>query len=154
MAITQRLKDFLDSKNVHYDVLAHQVAYTAPELAHALHVPGKEFAKVVVTKVGKQFVMTVLPSTWNVDLMSLTRVFGTMEVRLATEEELRGLFPDCEVGAMSPFGNLYGLGTYVDRSLTEDEKIVFQGGSHSDAVRMRYQDFATLAQATVEEFHW
>ena len=153
MAITQRLKDFLDSKHVHYDVLAHQVAYTAPELAHALHVPGKEFAKVVVTKVGKQFVITVLPSTWNVDLTRLTRVFGTMEVRLATEEELRGLFPDCELGAMSPFGNLYGLGTYVDRSLTEDEKIVFRGGSRSDAVRMRYQDFATLAQATVAEFH-
>ena len=153
MAITQRLKDFLDSKQVHYDVLGHQVAYTAPELAHALHVPGKELAKVVVTKVGKQFVMTVLPSTWNVDLTSLTRVFGTKEVRLATEEELRGLFPDCDVGAMSPFGNLYGLGTYVDQTLTEDEQIVFQGGTHCDAVRMRYQDFAELAHATVAEFH-
>ena len=153
MAISQRLKDFLESQQARYQVLPHQVAYTAPEVAHALHVPGKELAKVVMVKIGDGFVMTVLPSTWNVDLDRLREVFRTRHVRLATEGELKGLFPDCETGAMSPFGNLYGLQVYVDRSLADDEEIVFQGGTSRDAIRMRYQDFATLARPTVEQFH-
>jgi len=98
-------------------------------------------------------VMMVLPARWNVDLHRLRTVFATHQVRLATEDELTGLFPDCELGAMPPFGNLYGLPVYVDQSLTEDEEIVFQAGTHSDAIRMRYWDFASLAFPVVEEFH-
>lgn len=153
MAISQRLKDYLDSHQAHHQVLPHQAAYTAPEIAHALHVPGKELAKVVMVKIGDRFVMTVLPSTWQVDLKRLEEVFGTSHVRLATEDELKALFPDCDIGAMSPFGNLYGLEVYVDWSLTEDEEIVFQGGTSREAVRMRYQEFAALAHPAVEEFH-
>ena len=154
MTILRRLKDYLESQKVHYEVLAHEEAYTATTIAHALHVPGKELAKVVIVKIGDRFVMTVLPSTWKVDLKRLKEVFRTNHVGLATEEEFKGLFPDCDIGAMPPFGNLYGLEVYVDRSLTEDEEIVFQAGTHREAIRMRYQDFATLVGPAVEELHW
>ncbi len=118
-----------------------------------LHTPEKEMAKVVIVKVRERFVMIVLPARWNVDLHRLRTVFATHQVRLATEDELIGLFPDCELGAMPPFGNLYGLPVYVDQSLTEDEEIVFQAGTHSDAIRMRYWDFASLTFPVVEKFH-
>ena len=97
--------------------------------------------------------MTVLPASWNVDLHRLRTVLATHRVRLATEDEITGLFPDCELGAMPLFGNLYGLDVYVDQSLTEDEEIVFQAGTHSDAIRMRYWDFAGLVFPVVAEFH-
>ena len=153
MAISQRLKNFLDSQHARYQVLPHQAAYTAPEVAHTLHVPGKELAKVVVVNIGDGFVMTVLPSTWNVDLDRLREIFQSPHVRLATEGEVKGLFPDCETGAMSPFGNLYDLQVYVDQSLADDEEIVFQGGTSREAIRMRYEDFAALARPTLEHFH-
>lgn len=153
MTILRRLKDYLDEQKVQYRVLTHQEAYFAPEIAQALHVPGKELAKVVMVKVGERFVMTVLPANWKVDLRRLKEVFGASHVRLATEEEFQGLFPDCQVGTMPPFGNLYGLEVYVDQSLTQDEAIVFQAGTHADAVKLRYQDFANLVRPTVIEFH-
>lgn len=153
MSIPQTIKDYLDGQMVQYEVLTHQEVFTAPEIAHSLHVPGKELAKVVMVKVGQRFVMTVLPSTWKVSLNRLREVFGDSHVRLATEEEFKGLFPDCAIGAMPPFGNLYGLEVYVDSSLTADEEIVFQAGNHHDAIKMRYQDFAALVSPTVEEFH-
>ncbi len=153
MTVLHRLKEYLDREKVCYEVLAHQEAYTAPEIAHELHVLGKELAKVVMVKVDDRLVRTVLPSTWKLDLKRLKEVFRTSHVRLATEEEFRGLFPDCDIGAMPPFGNLYGLEVYVDRFLTENDEIVFQAGTHREAIRMRYQDFANRVGPTVEEFH-
>jgi Ala-tRNA(Pro) deacylase len=110
-------------------------------------------AKVVIVKGQERFVMTVLPASWNVNLDRLRTVLATHQVRLATEEEIKDLFPDCELGAMPPFGNLYGLPVYVDQSLTEDEEIVFQARTHSDAIRMRYWDFAGLVYPVIAEFH-
>ena len=153
MSIPRKLQAYLDRHNVHYEVLAHQEAYRAPEVAHALDAPEKEMAKVVIVKLDDRFVMTVLPANWKVDLHRLRDVFFTSHVRLATEDEFKGLFPDCDLGAMPPFGNLYGLDVYVDRSLTEDDRIVFQAGTHSDAVRMRYAAFADLVRPRVAEFH-
>ena len=153
MSISRTLNAYLDRERVHYDVLPHPEAFRALAIAQTLHTPGKEMAKVVIVKVQERFVMTVLPASWNVDLRRLRTVFATHRVRLATEDEITGLFPDCELGAMPPFGNLYGLPVYVDQSLTEDEEIVFQAGTHSDAIRMRYWDFASLAFPLVEEFH-
>lgn len=153
MAILARLKDYLDAEKVRYEVLSHREAYTAPEIAHALHVPGKELAKVVMVKVGERLVMAVLPSTWKVDLKRLKEVFRPHPVRLAKEEEFQQVFPDCDIGAMPPFGNLYGLEVYVDQSLTEDEEMVFQAGTHHEAMKMRYRDFAVLARPIVREFH-
>lgn len=153
MTIARKLKDYLDSQKVRYQVLPHPEAYTAPEIAQSLHVPGKELAKVVIVKAGERFVMTVLPANWKVDVKRLREVFGTSHVKLATEEEFQGLFPDCQVGTMPPFGSLYGLEVYVDQSLTEDEEIVFQAGTHIETIRMRYADFADLVHPTVAEFH-
>lgn len=154
MTIPLKLREHLDSQNVDYQILSHEEAYTAPEIAHMLHIPGKELAKVIVVKVGDRFVMTVLPSTWKIDLGRLKEVFGEGQVQIATEEEFKGLFPDCEIGAMPPFGNLYGLDVCVDQSLTEDEQIVFQAGTHQDAIKMRYRDFAVLVNPRVEKFHF
>jgi Ala-tRNA(Pro) deacylase len=153
MSISRTLKTYLDRQWVHYDVLPHPEAFRATEIAHTLQTPEKEMAKVVIVKVQKQFVMTVLPASWNVDLHRLRTVLATHHVRLATEDEITGLFPDCELGAMPLFGNLYGLDVYVDQSLTEDEEIVFQAGTRSDAIRMRYWDFAGLVFPVVAEFH-
>jgi len=153
MTIPSKLKDHLDSQKVPYKLLSHGEAYTAQEIAHLLHVPGKELAKVIMIRVGERFVMTVLPSTWKIDLSRLKEIFGEGHIQIAKEEEFNGFFPDCEVGAMPPFGNLYGLDVYVDRSLTEDEEIVFQAGTHHDAIRMRYSDFAALVNPQVENFH-
>jgi Ala-tRNA(Pro) deacylase len=153
MSISPRLQAYLDREWVHYDVLPHPEAFRAAEIAHTLHTPEKEMAKVVIVKVQEQFMMTVLPASWNVNLPRLRMVLFTPQVRLATEDEIKDLFPDCELGAMPPFGNLYGLPVYVDQSLTEDEEIVFQAGTHSDAIRMRYWDFAGLVFPVIAEFH-
>jgi Ala-tRNA(Pro) deacylase len=153
MSISRTLKAYLDRERVHYDVLPHPEAFRATDVAHTLHTPAQEMAKVVIVKVDERFVMTVLPASWNVDLHRLQDVFATRHLRLATEDEFKGLFPDCEVGAMPPFGTLYGLPVYVDHSLTKDEEIVFQAGNHSEAIRMRYMDFAALVFPVVTEFH-
>ena len=153
MSIAPSLHAYLNHERVHYDVLPHPAAVRALTVAQMLHTPEKEMAKVVIVKVEKRFVMTVLPASWKVDLHRLKAVFVSHSVRLATEDEITGLFPDCELGAMPPFGNLYGIPVYVDQSLTEDEEIVFQAGTHSDAIRMRYWDFAALVFPVVAQFH-
>ena len=153
MSIPRVLKAYLDHEKVHYDVLPHPEAFRAVAIARKLHTPEKEMAKVVIVKVDQRFIMMVLPASWNVDLHRVRIVFATHQVRLATEEEIKSLFPDCELGAMPPFGHLYGLSVYVDQSLVEDEEIVFQAGTHSEAIRMRYWDFASLTFPMVEQFH-
>ena len=153
MSISRTLHAYLNHERVHYDVLPHPEAFRALAIAQMLHTPEKKVAKVVIVKVGKLFVMTVLPASRNVDLHRLRTVFATHSVRLATEDEFASLFPDCELGAMPPFGNLYRIPVYVDQSLTEDEEIVFQAGTHSEAICMRYWDFAALVFPVVAEFH-
>ena len=151
--IPSRLKVYLEHETVPYEVLTHREASRASELAQVLHVPGKELAKVVILKVGERFVMTVLPANWKVDLRRITEILHVYPVRLATEEECQGLFPDCELGAIPPFGNLYGLEVYVDQALRADEEIVFPAGTRYQAVKLRYQDFARLVGPSVAEFH-
>lgn len=153
MTFLRRLQEYLDSHHVHYEVLGHQEAYTAPEIAHTLHVSGKMLAKVVMIKADERFVMAVLPSNWKIDFDRLKEALRSSRVQLATEDEFKGLFPDCELGTMPPFGNLYGVEVYVDQFLTEDEEIVFQAGTHLGAVKLRYQDFANLVHPKVAEFH-
>lgn len=153
MMVLQRLQEYLDANHVPYEVLGHETAYTAPEIAHTLHVSGKLLAKVVMIKADERFVMAVLPSNWKIDFNRLKEVLGSSRVRLAAEDEFKGLFPDCKIGTMPPFGNLYGIEVYVDQLLTEDETIVFQAGTHVGAVKLRYEDFANLVHPKVAEFH-
>ena len=153
MVILKRLQSYLDSREIPYQVVNHSVAYTAREAANSLHIPPDTFAKVVVVKADGRYVMAVLPSTWKVDMRRLEEVLECPHVRLATEEELAVLFPDCEIGSMPPFGNLYGTPVYVDATLTNDEEIVFDAGSHIGSIRMRYRDFADLVHPRVAEIH-
>lgn len=153
MPILKRLQSYLDANKIPYEVVHHPKAYTAHDVAHTLDVPGKLVAKVVMVKADSYFVMSVLPSTWRVDLKRLRDVLETREVRLATEAEIANLFPDCQVGAMPPFGNLYGVEVYVDQLLTEDESIVFEAGTHVGAIKLRYKDFAALVRPKVAAFH-
>ena len=159
MAICKRLKDFLDKNKVQYQVAGHPEVYTAQEIAAALHVPGKELAKVVIIKAvedpthrGERFVMTVLPASWRIDMARLKDALKAKEINLATEKEFESLFPDCEVGAMPPFGNLYGVDVYVDRALTEDEEIFFQAGNHIESIKMKYKDYSQLVDPNIVEF--
>jgi len=153
MVMHQRLQSYLDSHKIPYQVVNHSIAYTAREAADSLHIPANTFAKVVVIKAEGRYLMAVLPSTWKVDLKRLEEVLECPYVRLATEDELAILFPDCEIGSMPPFGNLYGTPVYVDATLTQDEEIVFDAGSHVGAIKMRYKDFADLVHPQVAEFH-
>jgi Ala-tRNA(Pro) deacylase len=149
MPVLAKLKEFLDAEHVPYQALTHPPAYTAQEIAAAQHVPGKEFAKVVIVRAGGRFVMAVLEAPQRLDLAKLGKLIPEKGARLATEEEFRGLFPACEAGAMPPFGNLFGLDVFVDHDLTRDEEIVFQAGTHTQTVRMKYADFARLVKPTV-----
>jgi len=153
MPIPQTVRTRLDREHVHYEVLPHSQTFGALQVARTLDVPEEHMAKVVIVKVKQHFVTTVLPARWTVDLHGLRKMFGTHRVRLATEQEITELFPDCEVGAMPPLGMLYGLPVYVDRSLAQDGEIVFEGGTHSEAISMRYWDFAALMFPTVVELH-
>ncbi len=147
-----KLKKFLDENRVRYITIQHSVAFTSQEVAAKMHIHGWEIAKTTILKADGKFVMAVLPAPCKVDLARLRREIGAKSVVVAAEDEFRSLFPECELGAMSPFGNLYGLPVYVDEQLAEDESIVFAAGTHTEAVRMDYKDFARLVKPKVMSF--
>ncbi len=152
MTCQDRLQEFLASNGASFESEHHRLAYTAQEVAAAEHVPGKEVAKVVVAVVDGGAIMLALPADRKVDLDRLRFELGASEVRLAREEEFAGVFPDCEVGAMPPFGNLYGLPVYVERSLARAPEIIFQAGTHTETIKMRYDDFDRLVHPEVKDF--
>ena len=140
------LKAFLDEHGIKYVTLSHSPAYTAQEIAATAHIPGKEMAKTVMIKLDGVMAMAVLPASYQVDFGLLTEATGAQEVTLATEEEFKNLFPDCELGAMPPFGNLYGMDVFMASSLAEDEEIAFNAGSHTELIRMAFPDYVRLVQ--------
>lgn len=144
-----KLRNYLDDNDVEYVTISHSPAYTAQRIAELTNTPGKELAKTVIVKMDDKFAMAVLPASRRVDLDHLKDAVGATEVTLASESEFKLLFPDCEVGAMPPFGNLYDMGVYVAEQLTEDEDIAFNAGSHTELVRMSYQDYAKLVTPQV-----
>lgn len=135
---------FLDAHHVPYEVIHHRVDYTAQETAADTHTPGREFAKTVILDVGVGHAMAVIPALYRVDLEKIRQSVGTRQVSLASELEMSQLCPDCDVGAEPPLGNLYDMPVYVDPTLEKDETITFNGGTHDDAIRMRYEDFERL----------
>jgi Ala-tRNA(Pro) deacylase len=152
MAIPDRILSFLKENNAEYDHTRHPSTYTARELAHLDHVPERNVAKTVVFLGDEVFAMAVMPADENLDLNQLRRALGLSRLRLATEEEVAKLFPDCEVGAMPPFGALFGLPVYVDNRLVEQEMIEFNAGTHRDELRMPYREFARLVEPIVRHF--
>jgi Ala-tRNA(Pro) deacylase len=148
----RKLVEFLDRNQVRYVTIDHSKAYTAQEIAAAAHVPGHELAKPVMVKIDGKMAMAVLPASHQIDFRALAREAGAESVELATEDEFRELFPDSEVGAMPPFGNLYDLPVFVDPSLEEDEEIAFSAGSHTELLRMAYGDYKRLVNPRIASF--
>ncbi|HXG35427.1 MAG TPA: YbaK/EbsC family protein [Dehalococcoidia bacterium] len=149
MQCKERLEAYLRQNKVAFESRRHPEAFTAQEVAANEHIPGKLLAKVVMVYLEGRMAMLVLPAPYRVDLAKVSEELGGQEVRLAREDEFAGLFEDCEVGAMPPFGNLYNLPIYVDRLLIEDETIVFQAGTHRDVIFMKYADYERLVKPTV-----
>ena len=139
-----KLKKFLDSHDVKYVSISHSPAYSAQTIAASAHIPGKELAKTVIVRIDDKFAMAVLPASYRVHLGYLKAAVSASHVELATETELEDLFPDCQRGAMPPFGNLYDMDVYVAEQLTENEEIAFSAGSHSELIKMSYKDFESL----------
>ena len=151
MQIPQRLINFLEERHAPYERLKHPPRFTAQELAEVEHIDGRHHAKVVMLKQGSDSWMMVLPADRMIDFDKLPALTGR-GVTLATEGEFKSLFPDCETGAMPPFGELYGVPTYVDQTLKDDDYIVFEAGTHTDAMRMKYREWERLAHPVVADF--
>ncbi len=140
-----KLREFLDCNQVKYLVISHSVAYTAQGIAALTHIKGKELAKTVMVMVDGRLAMAVVPASFRVDLHRLKKYLGAELVELASEQEFRHRFPDCETGSMPPFGNLYGMDVFADETLAEDKEISFNAGTHRELVRMSFDDFNRLA---------
>jgi Ala-tRNA(Pro) deacylase len=149
---TKKLREFLDDQGITYVDIPHQVAYTANQIAALTHVPKRELAKTVIVKIDGVLAMAVLPASYEVDLSLFKAAIGAHNVSLAKEAEFKDQFPECEIGAMPPFGNLYGMAVYVDESLTRDKDIAFNAGSHYELLQISYADFERLVKPRVLEF--
>lgn len=142
----KQLREFLDGNGVKYVTISHSPAFTAQEIAASAHVPGRELAKTVMVRIDGKLAMAVLPASARVDLERLRDSIDATRVELATEKDFRDKFPDCELGAMPPFGNFYGMSVFVSTRLAEDEEIAFNAGSHNELIRLRYADFEKLVK--------
>jgi Ala-tRNA(Pro) deacylase len=149
--LSSKLATLLDDRHVPYRSVTHLADATSQATAQHTHTPGREFAKTVIVWVDGRYAMAVLPAHRRVDLEKLRKWLNAREARLATEQEMSHLFPDCEIGAEPPFGNLYELPVYVSPLLSRD-RITFHGGTHEEAVQMKYSDFAALAKPSVIDF--
>ena len=147
-----RLKAFLDGRGVKYVTLRHSPAFTAAEVAASTHVTGRDFAKTLVVNIDGDLAMVVLPATRRLVLSDLREMLENARVQLATEAEFLSRFPDCEVGAMPPFGNLYDMPVFVASSLSDEPEIAFNAGTHTEVIKMGYEDFERLVNPTVLDF--
>lgn len=149
---TKTLKEYLDSHHVKYLCITHSPSFTAQEVAAVAHVSGKQMAKTVIVKIGDELAMVVLPAHDHVNFAALKAITGTKDISLAHESDFKAKFPECEIGAMPPFGNLYGMPVYVSNALSHD-KIIFNSGTHSELVQMTYEDFLTLVKPKIITLH-
>ncbi|NLE36754.1 MAG: YbaK/EbsC family protein [Pirellulaceae bacterium] len=145
----KKLRDFLDQQQIKYTTIRHSQAFTAQEIAHSVHISGKDIAKSVIVKVDGQLAMVVLPASDQVVFAFLKDVTGASDVELATEREFKDRFPDCEVGAMPPFGNLFDMDVYVSECLSENDEIAFNAGTHTELIRMSYSDYERLVRPKI-----
>jgi Ala-tRNA(Pro) deacylase len=144
-----KLRSFLDSHRIKYMVISHSLAYTAQGVAALAHVSGKKLAKTVIVKIDGILAMAVIPASEHVDLGRVRDLTGAQLVELATEREFKDAFPDCETGAMPPFGNLYDMPVYADASLGSHDEITFSAASHRELIRMDWRDLERLVNPTV-----
>jgi len=149
---TTKLIEFLDKHKTQYEVISHSLAYTAQEIAASAHIPGKKLAKTVIVQIDGSTIMAVLPASYRIDFKLLKKAIGASKLELLREEEFKDLFPDCDIGAMPPFGNLYDMQVLVAESLAEEEEIAFNAGSHSELIKMAYKDYEELVKPKVMKF--
>lgn len=152
MTVSERLKSLFEEKNVDYELMVHSESYTAQEKAAGMHVPGAQLAKVVMTRADGKLAMLVISADQNIDFNKAREVLGAKEVTLAKEEDFGDLFPDCDLGAMPPFGNLYDIPVWVEEDLARQESIVFNACSHYEAARIAYTDYERLVKPGVGGF--
>jgi Ala-tRNA(Pro) deacylase len=152
MPIPAQISRFLDDQHIEYQSYRHSPAYTAQGLAQMQHVSGKKVAKVVMVKADNDLIMAVVPASHRVDLERLGIVLNTDRIRLATEEEFKDIFPDCEIGAMPPLGNIYHIEVWIDEKLKTQPYISFNAGTHADTIQMTFVDFERLVQPKVASF--
>lgn len=145
----KELKEFLDEHQVKYTTIRHSQAFTAQEIAHSVHISGKDIAKTVIVKIDGQLAMVVLPASDHVVFSFLKDITGADDVELATEQEFADRFPYCEPGAMPPFGNLFGMDVFVSDGLADNDAIAFNAGNHTELIRMAYKDFERLVSPKV-----
>jgi Ala-tRNA(Pro) deacylase len=148
----RKLKAFLDQEKIKYLSIVHSPAYTAQEVAASAHITGRELAKVVIVELDNKMAMAVLPANRKIVLQDLREVTGSDEVKFASEEEFKAQFPDCETGAMPPFGNLYGMVVYLAEALSHNNQIAFNAGSHTEIIKMALADFERLVHPNVVSF--
>jgi len=154
MKCRERMEKYLRENGVGFEVKTHDQAFTMQEVAAALHVPGNQVAKVVIVCADKEKVMLVLPAPYRMNVDLVRDLVGAKTIRLAKEDEFADLFPDCATGAMPPFGNLYDVPVYVDRSMAEEPDIVFRIGTHRETMKIAYTQFVRLVQPVVGDFSW
>lgn len=152
MPVSEKLVHYLEQQHIPFVTIPHTRAYTAQEIAASVHVPGQEVAKTVMVLADGKLTMAVVPATRRIDLVLLKKSIGAKKIRLATETEFEGVFPECEVGAMPPFGNLYQIPVVVDDSLKKDVEIVFNAGSHTETVKIRFDEFVNLVKPLFASF--
>lgn len=146
---SRKVKEFLESQDIKYIKIIHSPAYTAQEIAESAHIHGRELAKTIIVFIEGKMAMAVLPASYSIDFDYFRKTTGAKEIKLASEEQFKDIFPDCEIGSMPPFGNLYGMDVYVDEHLAEDKEIAFNAGNHFELFRLSYQDFARLVKPKV-----
>jgi Ala-tRNA(Pro) deacylase len=149
--VAAKLREFLDGNGVKYMTISHAPAFTANEIAASAHVPGRDLAKTVMVRMDGVIAMAVVPATNAVDFDALRAASGAARAELAGEAEFGPLFPGCDVGAMPPFGNLYGMKVYADEALADEEQIAFNAGTHTAQIRMSFAEFERLVQPTVAD---
>jgi len=150
--VTSKVKEFLDSTDIHYKNINHPLAFTAQETAASIHIKGREFAKTVMIKIDGQFAMAVLPASHRIDFELMKSILDAGEVKLCTETEFWNKFPDCEAGAMPPFGKLYDMDVYMTKSLLNNKEVFFNAGSHTDAIELTMDEFNRIVSPIVLDF--
>ena len=150
--IVKKLKEFLDKNGIEYVTITHSKAFTAQKVAASAHIPGKELAKTVIIKIDGKMAMAVLPASYRVNFDLLQEALGAEKVELAQEKDFKDIFPNCETGAMPPFGNLWNMGIFVAESIAENEEISFNAGSHTELIRMKFSDYKRLTNPVIIKY--
>ena len=151
--VVKKLENYLEQNHVWYEKITHSRTYTAQETAASAHIKGKELAKSVMIKLDGETVLAVLPASFKVDFKRIKQISGAKKIKLAMEEDMEEIFPDCTIGAMPPFGNLYQIPVYADSTLESDEDIAFNAGSHMELIRMHFKDFTKLVHPIIHDIH-